>query len=141
MGHGRKARFLTSLRCIRNDRGGARFGLAARKGGGGDPWTALERDTAALLVAIGAVRGGRKVVLAVVPRYRESTDTWADLLRDLKARGLAAPRLVIGHGHLGIWGALAQVHPEAEEQRCWNHRLSNVLPSCRSDGRPKLAGA
>ena len=49
------------------------------------------------------------------------------LLRDLRARGLAAPRLVVGDGHLGIWGALAQVYPEAEEQRCWNHRISNVL--------------
>ena len=87
----------------------------------------LERDKAAVLVAIGAVRGGRKVVLAVPPGYRESTDTWAALLRDLKARGLAAPRLAVGDGHLGIWGALAHVYPEAEEQRGWNHRLSNVL--------------
>lgn len=87
----------------------------------------LERDKAALLVAIGAVRGGRKVLLAIEPGYRESTDNWAALLRDLKARGLAAPRLVVGDGHLGIWGALAQVYPEAEEQRCWNHRIGNVL--------------
>ena len=87
----------------------------------------LERDKAALLVAIGAVGGGRKVVLAVEPGYRESTDTWAALLRDLKARGLVAPRLVVGDGHLGIWGALAQVYPEAEEQRCWNQRIGNVL--------------
>jgi len=87
----------------------------------------LEREKAAVLVAIGALRGGRKVVLAVEPGYRESTDNWAALLRDLKARGLAAPRLVVGDGHLGIWGALAQVYPEAEEQRCWNHRISNVL--------------
>ena len=59
--------------------------------------------------------------------YRESTESWAAILRDLKRRGLAAPKLVIGDGHLGIWGALAAVFPEAEEQRCWNHRIVNVL--------------
>lgn len=49
------------------------------------------------------------------------------VLRDLKKRGLRAPRLVVGDGHLGIWGGLAEVYPEAEEQRCWNHRILNLL--------------
>ena len=54
--------------------------------------------------------------------YRESTESWSEVLRDLKRRGMNAPRLVIADGHLGIWGAL-YVYPEAEEQRCWNqHR-------------------
>src|SRR5262249_12034663 len=57
----------------------------------------------------------------------ESTESWAALLRDLRRRGLRAPRLVIGDGHLGIWGALATVYPTAAEQRCWNHRILNVL--------------
>ena len=87
----------------------------------------LEKDKAALLVVLAALRDGRKVILAVESGYRESTESWAAILRDLKRRGLAAPKLVIGDGHLGIWGALAAVFPEAKEQRCWNHRLLNLL--------------
>ena len=67
------------------------------------------------------------MILAVESGYRESTVSWAAVLRDLKRRGLAAPKLVIGDGHLGIWGALAAVFPEAQEQRCWNHRIVNLL--------------
>ena len=87
----------------------------------------LEKDKAAVLVAVAALRDGRKVVLAVEPGARESTEAWSAILRDLKARGLNCPRLVIGDGHLGIWGALANVFPDAQEQRCWNHRVVNVL--------------
>jgi putative transposase len=87
----------------------------------------LEKDKAALLVVIAALRDGRKVVLAVESGYRESTESWAALLRDFKARGLRPPRLVVGDGHLGIWGALTAVFPLAQQQRCWNHRLLNVL--------------
>jgi transposase-like protein len=87
----------------------------------------LENNKAAMLVVIAALRDGRKVVLAVESGYRESTDSWATLLRDLKARGLRAPRLLIADGHLGIWGAVRTVFPAVSEQRCWNHRLMNVL--------------
>lgn len=87
----------------------------------------LEKDKAALLVALAALSDGRKVVLAVTPGHRESTVSWAAVLRDLRDRGLRPPRLVIGDGHLGIWSALRQVFPEADEQRCWNHKLLNVL--------------
>ncbi|MGH9253052.1 MAG: IS256 family transposase [Vicinamibacterales bacterium] len=87
----------------------------------------LEKDKAAMLVVLAALRDGQKVVLAVESGYRESTESWAAILRDLKRRGLAAPKLVVGDGHLGIWGALAAVFPEAREQRCWNHRIINVL--------------
>ena len=87
----------------------------------------LEKDKAAMLVVIAALRDGRKVVLAVESGYRESTESWAALLRDLKARGLRAPRLLIADGHLGIWGAVRTVFPTVGEQRCWNHRLVNVL--------------
>lgn len=87
----------------------------------------LEKDKAALLVALAALSDGRKVVLAVTPGHRESTASWAEVLRDLRERGLRAPRLVIGDGHLGIWSAVRHVYPEAEEQRCWNHRILNVL--------------
>lgn len=87
----------------------------------------LEKDKAAILVVLAALRDGQKVILAVESGYRESTESWAAILRDLKRRGLQAPKLVIGDGHLGIWGALAAVFPEAKEQRCWNHRLLNLL--------------
>jgi putative transposase len=87
----------------------------------------LEKEKAALLVAIGALDDGSKVVLAVEAGQRESIESWSRVLRDLKARGMNCPRLVIGDGHLGIWGALANVFPEAAEQRCWNHRTLNVL--------------
>jgi putative transposase len=87
----------------------------------------LEKGKAAMLVLIAALRDGRKVILAVESGYRESTESWAALLRDLKARGLRAPRLLIADGHLGIWGAVRTVFPTVGEQRCWNHRLVNVL--------------
>ena len=87
----------------------------------------LEKDKAAMLVVLAALRDGQKVILAVESGYRESTESWSAILRDLRRRGLAAPKLVIGDGHLGIWGALAAVFPEAKEQRCWNHRLLNIL--------------
>jgi putative transposase len=87
----------------------------------------LEKEKAAVLVVIAALRDGRKAILAVEAGTRESTEAWSAILRDLKARGLNCPRLVIGDGHLGIWGGLAQIFPEAQEQRCWNHRIVNVL--------------
>ena len=96
----------------------------------------FEKEKAALLVVIGALRDGSKVVLAVETGYRESIQSWAALLRDLKARGMSTPKLVIGDGHLGIWGALTEVYPAAGEQRCWNHRIVNVL-----DQLPKKAHA
>ena len=87
----------------------------------------LEDRKAALLVAIAGLSDGRKVVMALHSGQRESTESWSRLLRDLRERGLRAPRLVIGDGHLGIWAALRNVFPEAQEQRCWNHRMVNVL--------------
>ena len=87
----------------------------------------LERDKAAVLVVMAALSDGSKVVVSVVPGYRESTRSWSEVLRDLRDRGLNCPRLVAGDGHLGIWGALRNVWPEAGEQRCWNHKILNVL--------------
>ena len=94
----------------------------------------LEKDKAALLVAIGGLSDGHKVVLAVEPGYRESTESWSEVLRDLRARGMNCPRMVTGDGNLGIWGALSNVYPDALEQRCWNHKVLNVL-----DKLPKKA--
>lgn len=100
----------------------------------------LEKDKAAVLVALGALSDGSKVVLTVVSGYRESTQSWSEVLRDLKSRGMNCPRLVVGDGNLGIWGALRNVYPEAAEQRCWNHKLMNVLDRLpkRQQGQAKL---
>lgn len=87
----------------------------------------LERDKAALLVVIGAMRDGTKEVLAIASGYRESTESWAALFRDLKARGIADPRLLMGDGNPAIWASARQVWPKAAEQRCWNHKMRNVL--------------
>jgi transposase-like protein len=87
----------------------------------------LERDKAALLVVIGALRDGTKEVLAVTSGYRESTESWTAVFRDLKARGIGAPRLLMADGNPAIWAAARQVWPEAAEQRCWNHKILNVL--------------
>ena len=78
----------------------------------------LERDKAALLVVLGAMRDGTKEVLALRSGYRESVESWSEVLRDLKARGIEAPRLLMADGNAAIWGAVRQVWPEAGEQRC-----------------------
>ena len=87
----------------------------------------LEKEKAAVLVVMAALSDGSKVVVSTVPGYRESTESWSEVLRDMRRRGLSCPRLVVGDGHLGIWGALRNVYPQAAEQRCWNHKIVNVL--------------
>jgi transposase-like protein len=86
-----------------------------------------EDDKLCLLVVIGVREDGEKELLAVEDGYRESAESWATVLRDLKRRGLHTPRLVIGDGALGAWAALRDVFPEAAEQRCWVHKTANVL--------------
>jgi putative transposase len=87
----------------------------------------LEDSKSVLLVLIGALTDGRKVVLAVESGQRESKESWGAVLRDLRARGLQPWRCTIADGHLGIWAALAEQQPTVAEQRCWNHRIINVL--------------
>lgn len=87
----------------------------------------LEAGKAALLVVIVATSDGRKHIVTVDSGERESIESWTRVLRELKARGLKAPRLWIADGHLGIWGALAAIYPSCDEQRCWNHKFLNVL--------------
>jgi transposase-like protein len=87
----------------------------------------LEDTKAALLVVIGALTDGRKVVLAVESGQRESKESWGALLRDLRKRGLQPWRCTIADGALGLWAALGEQYPELAEQRCWNHKLVNVL--------------
>jgi transposase-like protein len=97
----------------------------------------LEKEKAALLVTVGGLLDGRKVILSVEPGYRESTESWSGVLRDLKERGLNCPRLVVGDGNLGIWGALSNVYPDASEQRCWNHKIVNVLDKLPKKAQPQ----
>jgi transposase-like protein len=87
----------------------------------------LEDDRLACLVVIGVRPDGVKEVIALEDGYRESTESWATLLRDLKHRGLATPKLAVADGALGFWKALRDVFPETEEQRCWVHKIANVL--------------
>lgn len=97
----------------------------------------LEKEKAALLVVIGALSDGTKQVFAVESGYRESEASWSTVLRDLKIRGMNPPRLVIDDGHLGIWSALARVFPESEGQRCWNHRMRNILDCVSLKSQPE----
>jgi transposase-like protein len=87
----------------------------------------LEKDKAALLVIVGALKSGEKKILACESGYRESKESWLGVLRDLIGRGLKLGRLTIADGHLGIWSALGEIHPEGKEQRCWNHKITNIL--------------
>ena len=87
----------------------------------------LEDEKAALLVLVGALSDGSKVVLTVESGHRESIESWSRVLRDLKERGLRVPKLTTADGAIGLWGALRGVYPESAEQRCWNHKMVNVL--------------
>jgi transposase-like protein len=87
----------------------------------------LERENSALLCVLGAREDGTKELLAMQLGYRESTASWSEVLRDLRDRGLAAPLLAVGDGGLGLWAALREVFPTTQHQRCWNHRVLNLL--------------
>ncbi len=87
----------------------------------------IGKEKAALLVVIGAMKDGSKRLLALEVGYRESKESWAEVLRQLKRRGLKSARLIVGDGHLGLWAAVGEVFPEAGEQICWNHKILNVL--------------
>jgi putative transposase len=86
-----------------------------------------EDDRLCLLVVIGVREDGTKELLAVEDGYRESTESWAGVMRDLKHRGANEPRLVVGDGALGTWAALRDVFPGARRQACWVHAIANVL--------------
>ena len=87
----------------------------------------LEQDRLCCLVMVGVRLDGTKELVAIADGYRESTDSWADLLRDLKRRGMRAPVVAVGDGALGFWAALRDVWPQTREQRDWVHKVANVL--------------
>lgn len=96
-----------------------------------------EDDRLCLLVVIGVREDGVKELLAVEDGYRESRDSWAAVLRDLRDRGLNEPKLVIGDGALGIWAALKDVFPGARRQACWVHKLARVLDALPERLQPR----
>jgi transposase-like protein len=96
----------------------------------------LEEHKLCLLVMIGVRADGRKELIALADGYRESVESWADLLRDCARRGMRAPVLAVGDGALGFWGALREVFPEAREGRCWFHKTANVLAALPRSAHP-----
>ena len=96
----------------------------------------LEEHKLCLLVMIGVRADGRKELVALTDGYRESTESWADLLRDCARRGMRAPVLAVGDGALGFWGALREVFPQARTQRCWFHKIANVLGALPKSAHP-----
>lgn len=96
-----------------------------------------EQDRLCLLVMIGARPDGTKELIAVEDGYRESAESWAALLRDLRRRGMRAPELAVGDGALGFWAAVRDVWPETREQRDWVHVIGNVLDKLPKRLQPK----
>jgi transposase-like protein len=98
-------------------------------------------DRLCSLVMVGARLDGKKELVAVADGYRESEESWAELLRDLKKRGIRAPELAVGDGALGFWGAIREVFPATRHQRDWVHKTRNVLDSLPKSihGRAKVA--
>jgi putative transposase len=86
-------------------------------------------DRLCCLVMVGARLDGSKELVALADGYRESTESWACLLRDLKKRGMRAPDLAVGDGALGFWSAIRDVFPQTRHQRDWVHKAANVLDS------------
>ena len=91
-----------------------------------------------MLVLMGATRDGTKELIAITDGYRESEQSWRELLLDVRHRGLTIdPELAIGDGGLGFWGAVRKVFPQTREQRCWVHKTANVLNKLPTGVQPK----
>ena len=96
----------------------------------------LAQDKVCLLVMIGVRADGRKELIALADGFRESSESWADLLRSCRRRGMAAPVLAVGDGALGFWKAVRDVFPDTKEQRCWFHKSANVLAALPTSAHP-----
>jgi transposase-like protein len=101
----------------------------------------LDQEKLCLLVMLGVRADGRKELVAITDGYRESTESWADLLRDCKRRGMIAPVLAVGDGALGFWKAVREVFPATREQRCWFHKQANVLAALPKSAHPAALAA
>ncbi len=96
----------------------------------------LEQERLCLLVLVGVRADGTKELIALTDGHRESAGSWADLLREAKRRGMRAPVLAMGDGALGFWTALREVFPTTREQRCWFHKIANVLAALPKSAHP-----
>jgi len=96
----------------------------------------LEEERLCCLVIVGVRLDGKKELIAIADGYRESTDSWAALLRDLRHRDMRAPVVAVGDGALGFWAALRDVFPETKEQRCWVHKCANILDALPKSIQP-----
>ena len=101
----------------------------------------LDQEKLCLLVMIGVRSDGRKELVALADGYRESAESWADLLRSCRHRGMTAPVLAVGDGALGFWKAVREVFPETREQRCWFHVQANVLAALPKSAHPGALAA
>ncbi len=91
-----------------------------------------------ILVLMGATADGKKELIAVLDGYRESEQSWSELLLSLKQRGLTeSPKIAVGDGALGFWAALRKIFPDTREQRCWVHKTANVLNKMPKSVQPK----
>jgi transposase-like protein len=101
----------------------------------------LEEARLCVLVIVGVRSDGTKELVSITDGHRESTESWADVLRDLRRRGMTAPVLAVGDGALGFWGALSDVFPETAHQRCWVHKMANVMNALPKSAQPAARAA
>ncbi|MFD5472539.1 IS256 family transposase [Streptomyces sp. NPDC127105] len=100
------------------------------------PKVRLGQARSCVLVLMGVRTDGSKELIALAEGLRESTESWADLLRDCRRRGMRDPELVVGDGVMGLWRALAEVFPQARHQRCWVHKTRNVVNALPKSAQP-----
>jgi transposase-like protein len=101
----------------------------------------LQEARLCVLVIVGVRADGTKELVSITDGHRESTESWADVLRDLKRRGMRAPVLAVGDGALGFWGALSEVFPDTTHQRCWVHKMANVMNALPKSAQPAARAA
>jgi putative transposase len=101
----------------------------------------LEETRLCALVIVGVRTDGTKELVSITDGHRESTESWADVLRDLRRRGMTAPVLAVGDGALGFWGALSDVFPDTVHQRCWVHKMANVMNALPKSAQPAARAA
>jgi putative transposase len=101
----------------------------------------LEEARLCALVIVGVRADGTKELVSISDGHRESTESWADVLRGLKCRGMIAPVLAAGDGALGFWGALGEVFPDTVHQRCWVHKVANVMNALPKSAQPAARAA
>jgi putative transposase len=101
----------------------------------------LEEARLCALVIVGVRVDGTQELVSITDGHRESTESWADVLRDLRRRGMKAPVLAVGDGALGFWGALSEVFPDTAQQKCWVHKMANIMNALPKSAQPAARAA